>query len=120
MKLDYRLIVLDDQILHVELGALRKHLSQLGEGAFDEGFLAGVVTGEGVGAHHCPVDLVGNLLKEGRARPVLESLRISRTRSGLMTILISPLSRGLSLAVGQVVLDDAARASSVLLSVFPL
>src|SRR5258708_1097433 len=31
MKVDYPLIVLDNQILHVELGALRKHLSQLGE-----------------------------------------------------------------------------------------
>src|SRR6266851_2696130 len=74
MKLDYRLIVLDGQILHVELGALRKHLSQFGEGAFDEGFLAGVLTGERVGAHHFPVNVVGNLLKEGRAVTVLESL----------------------------------------------
>jgi hypothetical protein len=36
-----------------------------------------------------------------------------------MTILISPLSRGLSLAVGEVVLDDAADARSALRSRFP-
>jgi hypothetical protein len=34
MKFHYRLVVLYDQVLHVELRAVWKHLSQLGESAF--------------------------------------------------------------------------------------
>jgi hypothetical protein len=45
MKFDHRLIVLDDQILYLELRALRQDLTQLGEGAFYEGLLATIVAG---------------------------------------------------------------------------
>jgi hypothetical protein len=39
MKLDDRVIILDEQMLHLELRALRKNLTQLGEGAAMKDFL---------------------------------------------------------------------------------
>src|ERR1700677_1169472 len=74
MKLDHRLIVLDDQVFHVELRALGKNLSQLGERALDEGRLAGVVTGERMGPHDRPVHVVGHMREEGGAVAHLQSL----------------------------------------------
>src|ERR1700677_1277208 len=67
MKLDHRLIVHDEQMLHMELCALRKYLSQLGEGARDEVLLAVIVTGEGVGPHDNPVNVVSYLFEKGSA-----------------------------------------------------
>src|ERR1700756_4752398 len=74
MKLDHRLIVLDQQMLHLELRALRKNLTQLGEGAGDEGLLAAVMPCERVGSHHGPVDVVGDVFEEGSTVAHLESL----------------------------------------------
>jgi hypothetical protein len=74
MKLDHRLIILDEQVLHVKLRALRKNLTQLGEGVSDEVLLAAVVSGEGVGPHHGPIDVVSYLFEEGSAVAVLKSL----------------------------------------------
>src|ERR1700722_12194974 len=48
MKFDYRLVILNDQVLYMELRALRKDLSQLGESAFDKSSLAKVVSSEGM------------------------------------------------------------------------
>ena len=74
MKLDHGLIVFHDQMLRMEAGALRKNLRQLGEGAFDEGLLAEVVTGQRVSAHHGPVNVVGYMFKEGGAVAGLKPL----------------------------------------------
>src|ERR1700684_42182 len=75
MKFDYRLVVLYDQILHMELRAVWENLAQLGEGALPESLLATVVTGERVGAHHCPVDVVSYPFEECSAVAVLKSLK---------------------------------------------
>src|SRR6202167_5992720 len=75
MKFDYRLVVLYDQILHMELRAVWENLAQLGEGALPESLLATVVTGEGVGAHHWPVDFVSYPFEECSAVAVLKSLK---------------------------------------------
>src|ERR1700677_605509 len=75
MKFDYRLVVLYDQILHMELRAVWENLAQLGEGALPESLLATVATGEGVGAHHCPVDVVSYPFEERSAVAVLKSLK---------------------------------------------
>ena len=48
MKLDYSLIAFCNHILGVQLSAVGKNLPQLREGAFDEGLLAEVVTGQRV------------------------------------------------------------------------
>jgi hypothetical protein len=45
MKLDRRLIISNDYILGMELGALRKYLCHFGESAFNKGLLAEVATG---------------------------------------------------------------------------
>src|ERR1700756_4905492 len=75
VQLDHRLIVLDQQMLHLELRALRKNLTQLGEGAGDEGLLATVTPCERVGAHHGPVHVVTYVFKEGSAVALLKSLK---------------------------------------------
>jgi uncharacterized protein (DUF2267 family) len=64
MKLDDRLIVLDDQVFHVELRALWKDPSEFVERARNERLLARVVTRERVSAHHDPVDIVSNVFEE--------------------------------------------------------
>src|SRR5580692_6454464 len=74
MKLDRRLIITDDQILHVELGALRKNLPQFGECSCYEGLLAKVVTGKRVCPLYNPVHIVGYMLEEGSAVAVFKSL----------------------------------------------
>jgi hypothetical protein len=74
MKLDYRLIILDDHMLRMELGALRKHLSQLGESAFDKGLLANVMTSQGVGAHHDPIDIIRDILEKRLSISILQAL----------------------------------------------
>src|ERR1700722_13185224 len=74
MKFDYRLIALNEQMLHMQLSALRKNFTQLGEGAFYKNLLTKVVTGEWAGAHHCPVNVVGHLFEEG-AIAVFKSLK---------------------------------------------
>src|SRR5258708_21382823 len=60
MKFDYRQVTLYDQILHVQLRALRANLTQLGERTFDKSFLAWVLAGQGMRSHHCPVHLVSH------------------------------------------------------------
>src|ERR1700722_19390977 len=62
-------------MFHLELRALRKNLTQLGEGAGDKGLLAAVMPCERVGAHHDPVDVVSYVFKEGSAVAPLESLK---------------------------------------------
>ena len=47
MKFNYSLVVLYDQIHHMELRAAWEKLAQLGEGALPESPLATVVTGGG-------------------------------------------------------------------------
>src|SRR6202007_1952133 len=74
MKFDYCLVVLYDQFLHVELRSVWENLAQLGEGALRESLLATIVTGKGVGAHHCPVDVVSYPFEERGAVAVLKSL----------------------------------------------
>lgn len=49
----------------MQLGAVRKSFSQLGEDVIYEGLLTKVVAGERVGAHHCPVNIVGYVFEEG-------------------------------------------------------
>jgi hypothetical protein len=73
MKLDDRLIVLDDQIFHVELRALRKDLGEFVKRARNERLLATVVSRERVGAHHDPVDIVSDVFEEGSAVAVLQA-----------------------------------------------
>jgi hypothetical protein len=75
MKFDYRLVTLYDQILHVELRALRENLAQLGERTFDKGFLAWVMAGQGMGSHHCPVHVVSHPFEERSAVAVLKALK---------------------------------------------
>jgi hypothetical protein len=75
MQFDYRLVALYDQILHLELRALWENLAQLGERSLPEGLLATVVTGEGVSAHHYPVDVVSHPLEERSAVAVLKLLK---------------------------------------------
>src|SRR5450432_2751167 len=75
MKLDDRLIVLNDDVLGTELGALRKHLTQLGESTFDKGLLAEVVTGKWVRPLHNPIHVVGHMREEGSPVAVLKSLK---------------------------------------------
>jgi hypothetical protein len=74
MKFNYCLVVLYDQFLHMELRSVWENLAQLGEGALRESLLATIVTGEGVGAHHCPVDVVSYQFEERGAVAVLKSL----------------------------------------------
>src|SRR5580704_197270 len=74
MKLDHRLIVLDDQMLHLELCALRKNLSQFRKGASNEIILAAVVTCQRVSAHDGPVHVLGYALEEVSAVAFLEPL----------------------------------------------
>jgi hypothetical protein len=74
MKFHYRLVVFYDQILYMELRAVWENLTQLGEGAISESLLATVVTGEGVGAHHFPVDVVSYPFEERSAFAVLKFL----------------------------------------------
>jgi hypothetical protein len=64
MKFDYRLVTLYDQIHHVEQGALRENLTQLGERTFDKGSLAWVMAGQGMRSHHCPVHVVSHPFEE--------------------------------------------------------
>jgi len=51
MKFDYGLVTLYDQILRVQLRALRENLTQLGERTVDKGFLAWVMAGQGMRSH---------------------------------------------------------------------
>jgi hypothetical protein len=74
MKLDHGLIVLDDQMLCMELRTLWKNLRELGERTFYEGLFAKVVTGQGVAAHHCPINVVDYVLEESSAVAVFKSL----------------------------------------------
>jgi hypothetical protein len=66
MKLDYRLVVLYDPILHVELRAMWENLAQLGESALPESLLAAIVTGGG----ECP-----SLTSRSRQLPPFEERR---------------------------------------------
>src|ERR1700756_4389942 len=75
VQLDHRLIVLDQQMFHLELRTLRKYLTQLGEGAGDEGLLAAVMPCERVGAHHGPVDVLSYVFKEGSAVALFKSVK---------------------------------------------
>jgi hypothetical protein len=75
MKFDYRLVTLYDQILHVELRALRENLAQLGERALDKSFLTWVMAGQRMGSHHCPVDVVSHPFEERSAVAVLKALK---------------------------------------------
>src|ERR1700733_6409007 len=74
MKLDRHLIALDDQILNMKLRTFRKNPRQLGECAFDEGLLARIVAGQWMGAHDCPVNVVGYMVEKGGAIAPLEPL----------------------------------------------
>ena len=51
MKLDRRLIALDNEMLRMELSPSWKHLAQLGESAGDEVRLAAVMACERMAAH---------------------------------------------------------------------
>src|SRR6202050_697341 len=75
MKFDYRIVVLNDQILHMKLRALRKDLSQLGESAFDKRSLAKVVSSERMGPFHNPVHVVGHMFEERGAVAVFKPLK---------------------------------------------
>src|SRR5260370_9544866 len=77
------------------------HRTRAARRAFDEGVLARVVTDEGAGARHCPVDVVGNLLKQGRAVSVLESLEDFANELRCNGHFNFALSCGLSFAVSR-------------------
>ncbi len=62
-------------MLHIELCALRKNLSQLSEGAGDKVLLAVVVSGEGVDPDYNPIDVVGYVFEESGAVAVLRAGR---------------------------------------------
>jgi hypothetical protein len=51
-----------------------ENLAQLGESALSESLLATIVTGERVGAHHSPVDVVRYPFEERSAVAVFKSL----------------------------------------------
>src|SRR5580692_6928417 len=74
MKFNYCLIVLNDQILHMELRAVWENLAQLGEGALYECLLAAVVTGEWMSSFHNPVHVVSHVLEEGGSVAIFKSL----------------------------------------------
>src|SRR5580692_327774 len=74
MELDHRLIVLDDQVFHLELRSLWKDSSELVECARNEIPLAAVVSRQGVSTHDDPVDIIGNVFEERCAVAVLQSL----------------------------------------------
>jgi hypothetical protein len=67
-----RPVVLDQEMLHHELRALRQHLVQFGERAGDEIGLRAIVTGQRVGAFDRPVYLVIDMVEERRVISVLE------------------------------------------------
>src|SRR5580700_5809038 len=77
-------------MFHLELRASRKYLTQLGEGAGDEGLLAAVMPCERVGAHHGPVDVVSYVFEEGSAVALLESLEDFANTLGCDSHWISP------------------------------
>src|SRR5580698_881630 len=77
-------------MFHLELRTLRKNLTQLGEGAGDEGFLAAVAPCERVGAHHGPVDVVSYMFEEGSAVALLKSLEDFANTLGCDSHWISP------------------------------
>src|SRR5580700_3967962 len=107
MKFDNRLVVLYDQILHMELRAVLQNLAQLGESALPEILLAAVVTGKGVSAHHDPVDVVSYPFEERTAVAVLKPLENLTNILGCNCHLyLSCLSVSFLLAVSQAAFDD--------------
>jgi|SRR5579862_630030 len=99
MKVDHCLVALHDDMFRMKLGALRKYLGQLGECSLDERLLAEVVPGEWVGAHHRPVDVLGNVFEEGRAVTALQFLKDFANTVGCNGQHLSPFFRSLSRAV---------------------
>jgi len=47
------------------LSSLWKYLAQFGKGTGDKVRLAAIMTGERVGAHHDPIDVVSNMFEKG-------------------------------------------------------
>jgi hypothetical protein len=74
MELHHRLIVLYDQMLGVELRTLQENLIKLRESAGDEALFAQIVAGQGVSAHHGPIDVIGDMIEEGRTVAGLQAL----------------------------------------------
>jgi hypothetical protein len=74
VEFDDRQIALHDQVLHVQLSTSCQNLSEFGESAFSESFLAEIVTGKRMSTHHHSVDIVGYVLKEGRAIALFKPL----------------------------------------------
>src|SRR5580704_19249764 len=110
MKFDNRFVVLYDQILHMELRAVLQNPAQLGESALPESFLATVVTGKGVSAHHYPVDVVSYPFEERTAVAVLKPLKDLANTVGrnchFEFLLTSFVFCYRLLAVSQAALDD--------------
>jgi hypothetical protein len=73
MQFDNSLIVFDDEVLHMKLRPLWKHLAQLGKGASNKACLASVVACERVCPHHGPSDVVGDMGEKGGAVPAFEA-----------------------------------------------
>jgi hypothetical protein len=73
-KLDYRLVVFDNQMLHVELCSLGKHSTQFRECAGDEVLLAVVMTCERMRAHDGPIDVFSYNFEKSSSVALFESL----------------------------------------------
>jgi hypothetical protein len=86
VKFNYRLVVLYDQILHMELRAVWENLSQLGEGALRESLLATVVIGEGWVPITVQSTSSATPSKNAAPSPFSSPLKISRTLSDVIAI----------------------------------
>ena len=62
----------DERVGHLKLHAIRQHLGELAERAGLECGLRTVVAGQRMGAHHRPVDIVGDMAEESVSLAMLE------------------------------------------------